>query len=891
MLVTNHGGGRTPSILIDKPNCQPVPGADSSNLPAECAEEKSAFQQKDIFSPASNSEPRVLPFLDLWTQRISQTGAMLGLATLACRYIGPLRVLGNMSIALLSSTPVAATLLGSGAYLTARHAPHAKEALGRWITGDYRKTDHSILDDGLFLGSYGIGLLGIGVGFGSFGLGARTFFRTRREFLSQNYTPKRATLSAYIVGDTVRRAVMDPEEWIQLGGAAFQGWQRNALVNGGWWANRILIGGSALFGVGHFTVGGASLFEKRRQSGEWEFGTLFNLWAQLALDVAPGVTTALYRAGRGDYGQNIGPGVSQKYTERVYSDPNLREVVYYRIHESVPPLSNKVEYKFLNDARMDLEKVSLSLDRAETLPPLQYRLQNGTAFPSFARTEDPIILKPKPTNYFKGARDPINEKTAKFLSEATLPEWAQFYSSGEISPVGVLRYIQKDPIVKNSAIFPRDITRGPLARLLLERAMESEQRFRNGTARPLEGVLMPVKDTFPGLDGIMMVGSKTTRIRGVKDSPVVKSLLDAGAIPVPVGMVAAANGGSGMNAGFGYIPHPHRRKFDPGGSSSATSHTIGRKKFPMTVGIGTDTGGSITAPAGAVGLVGFVPPRQFLSTDNMVPFDTSLDRVGVLALHPQDALFLVRLLSRPLNGHAVKALQPSTEQPRVVYVQKVLDQASDKSKAHFLGQMEKYKESGYEVQALGKDWDFLVETPLLLYPIDAYGAAAFTHTNPLQKNLWEPPRRSLDRNLWARLPRGEISLRYGLFDQARELTQRYQELVRSKLGPQTVLVSPSTEAIPKLELEQGRAGSLLDQHDRITMAKNRMPEWAQISVPARKRSSVGIVYSGVLENLVQFLPKTKTPDLSEPPPPPTPPRSWGAFPKFVPSATHGTEAT
>jgi Asp-tRNA(Asn)/Glu-tRNA(Gln) amidotransferase A subunit family amidase len=510
----------------------------------------------------------------------------------------------------------------------------------------------------------------------------------------------------------------------------------------------------------------------------------------------------------------------------------------------------------LNQSRIDLEKISRSLDLAEALPSL-YRPQFDPArrFPYFGKSGDQILLnkKMRSVEFSKTARDPIDVEIADFLSEATIPDWQQTYSTGKVSPVGVLRYIQQDPIVKNTAIFPRDITKGPLGRQLLEKAMESERRFLEGNPRPLEGVIVPVKDTFPGLDGIMMVGSKTTRISGVKDSPVIKALLEAGAIPIPVGMVAAANGGSGMNAGFGYIPHPHRSEFDPGGSSSATAYTIGRKRFPMTVGIGTDTGGSVTAPAGAVGLAGFVPPKHFLSTDNMVPFDTFLDRVGVLALHPQDALFMVRQLTRPLNGHAVKALQPSPERPRMVYVEEVLKQASPQAKAHFLAQMEKYQAEGYDVIPLGEQWNFLVEAPLLLYPIDAYGAAAFAHTNPLQKNLWEPPRRSLDRNLWTRLPRGEISLRYGLFDQARQLTKRYQDLVRSKLGPQTVLASPSTEAIPKVEIENGRAGSLLDQHDRITMAKNRMPEWGQINLPAKKRGKVGVVFSGSLENLTQFL--------------------------------------
>ena len=103
-----------------------------------------------------------------------------------------------------------------------------------------------------------------------------------------------------------------------------------------------------------------------------------------------------------------------------------------------------------------------------------------------------------------------------------------------------------------------------------------------------------------------------------------------------------------------------------------------------------------------------------------------------------------------------------------------------------------------------------------------------------------------------RLPKGGLSLRLGFYDQARALSREYQDLMRSKLGENTVLLSPATEAIPTADLLAGRAGARLDGHDRITMPKNRIPEWGQMTFPAPGRPEVGISLSGALPDLMHF---------------------------------------
>jgi hypothetical protein len=197
--------------------------------------------------------------------------------------------------------------------------------------------------------------------------------------------------------------------------------------------------------------------------------------------------------------------------------------------------------------------------------------------------------------------------------------------------------------------------------------------------------------------------------------------------------------------------------------------------------------------------------------------------------------------------------QPSSQKPVVAYLEDIVRAASPEAQVHFSNQLEKFREQGHGVVPLDSQWNFLSEVPFLLYPLDAYPATAFTHTNPLHPNPLEPPRRTLDQNLVIRLPKAAISLRFGLFDRARSLSNRYHKIVNEKLGEGVVLLSPSTESIPTLDLFQQKAGARLDGHDRITMPKNRIPDWGQVSLPNQENNAVGITVTGHLPDLMHFV--------------------------------------
>jgi len=794
---------------------------------------------------------------------VSQTGALLGLATIACSFIRPLRPLAAGGVQLLSHPTVSATLLASGGYLLVRSAPEAWAAGDRLISGNYRDSRRSLSEDGLFLSGWFLGALGIGVGAASFGMGARSFTAARQAALAEGFSGSEASAVAYIRADAVRRAVQDPEIWTQYARSAtnLNSWQRLLLGEAGRWTSRGLLYGSAGVGVGKFAFGLSHYLNQSSPSaGASNSPGLASLFLGLAMDVSPAATVHLYRAGRGNRDFNLGPALSQELTERHYQDPGLRSLVLERLDRGVGPMAPALERAFIRQANRDLLYVARALRRANALTPLSVRGPRnlGEVQEIFASNLAQLPTAPAPVRFSAEARFLSSAERLDFAG-LNLSEIRSAYSEGQISPVAAVIALMEHPDARNGAIFPHSIDSGPYRSFMLRRAEQSHARFERGEARPLEGVLVGVKDLFLGADGQMYLGSKTARVSGVETSPLMSTLLELGAIPVPLGMVAGANGGSGRDTAFGYVPHPSRPGFDPAGSSNASAYAVGRHDLPIAIAIGTDTGGSVSAPAGAVGLVGFVPPAGMISTKNMVPFATFLDRVGVLARDPADALSLARMLSRVAGSDPHQRLQnpgamfeASPARPRIAYLESLVAQASPEARVNFLRKVEEYRQQGFEVQSLGSEWDFVAQAPMRLYPFDAYVPEAFTHTNPLQRNRFDPPRRTLDDNLRVRLPKAALSLRLGFYDEARSLSQQYQDLLRNKVGEGVVLVSPATEAIRTEELLAGRAGTLLDGHDLITMAKNRMPEWGQVTLPSAEMPHVGLSLSGALPDLMHF---------------------------------------
>ncbi|MGV9976992.1 AtzH-like domain-containing protein [Micromonospora wenchangensis] len=85
---------------------------------------------------------------------------------------------------------------------------------------------------------------------------------------------------------------------------------------------------------------------------------------------------------------------------------------------------------------------------------------------------------------------------------------------------------------------------------------------------------------------------------------------------------------AGTNVHTGTAPNPQAPGRISGGSSSGPASAVSLGH--ATIGLGTDTGGSIRVPASYQGLFGFRPTHGVVSTDGVLPLAPSFDTVGWL---------------------------------------------------------------------------------------------------------------------------------------------------------------------------------------------------------------------------------------------------------------------
>jgi aspartyl-tRNA(Asn)/glutamyl-tRNA(Gln) amidotransferase subunit A len=180
----------------------------------------------------------------------------------------------------------------------------------------------------------------------------------------------------------------------------------------------------------------------------------------------------------------------------------------------------------------------------------------------------------------------------------------------------------------------------------LREARQLESRLQSGEdLGPLAGVPVVVKDLmhvkgYPFTCGTKaMPGDESQR-----DAEVVARLRAAGALIIgTANLHELAYGVTSANAHFGYVVNPSAPGRVPGGSSggSACAVTAGL----ATIGVGTDTGGSIRIPAACCGIVGFKPSYEAVSREGVWPLAGSLDHIGPLTRSVADAALAFEVMA------------------------------------------------------------------------------------------------------------------------------------------------------------------------------------------------------------------------------------------------------
>ena len=175
------------------------------------------------------------------------------------------------------------------------------------------------------------------------------------------------------------------------------------------------------------------------------------------------------------------------------------------------------------------------------------------------------------------------------------------------------------------------------------RAAELDQGPRRGS---LHGIPYGVKDMFDCEGRVTTAGSAVLHDNiASEDAHAVAMLNKAGGNCLgKLNLHEFAYGATGENPLFGTAINAYDRTRLAGGSSSGSAAAVAWGLLPFA--LGTDTGGSVRAPAALNGLVGLKPTYGLVSTRGVIPYCWSLDHVGIIARTVSDAALVLSKIAR-----------------------------------------------------------------------------------------------------------------------------------------------------------------------------------------------------------------------------------------------------
>ncbi|MCA9986762.1 MAG: amidase [Anaerolineales bacterium] len=195
----------------------------------------------------------------------------------------------------------------------------------------------------------------------------------------------------------------------------------------------------------------------------------------------------------------------------------------------------------------------------------------------------------------------------------------------------------------------------------LAAAREAEKRYRDGSARALEGIPTTIKDEshiagLPTSNGSRLMQDFVAE----HTTPVVERLLAAGAIvhartATPEFSVCGVT----WSDLWGVTRNPWNLAITPGGSTGGSSAALAAGSTILSNG--SDIGGSIRIPAAMCGLIGFKAPYGRNPED--VPWNLEyFNHPGGLARTVGDSILLQNVISGP-HPHDIASLKPKITLP------------------------------------------------------------------------------------------------------------------------------------------------------------------------------------------------------------------------------------
>ncbi len=172
-----------------------------------------------------------------------------------------------------------------------------------------------------------------------------------------------------------------------------------------------------------------------------------------------------------------------------------------------------------------------------------------------------------------------------------------------------------------------------------------------GTVRgPMHGIPVLLKDNIDAVGMANSAGSLALADnRPTKDAFIVARLRAAGAVVLGKTNLSewanfrSTRSSSGWSSRGGQTKHAYVLDRNPCGSSAGTGTAIAASL--ASIGVGTETDGSILCPASVSGLVGLKPTVGLVSRRGIIPISVSQDTAGPMARTVTDAAMLLSVMA------------------------------------------------------------------------------------------------------------------------------------------------------------------------------------------------------------------------------------------------------
>ena len=238
------------------------------------------------------------------------------------------------------------------------------------------------------------------------------------------------------------------------------------------------------------------------------------------------------------------------------------------------------------------------------------------------------------------------------IEEASVESLQKAMTQGNTTSVELIRqYLQRIQTIDRSGPTLRSVLEVNPDALDIARSLDAERKAQ-GPRGPLHGIPVLIKDNIDTADKMKTTAGSLALVNAPtpkEDAPLVAALRQAGAVILGKTNLSewanfrSTRSSSGWSGRGLQTKNPYALDRNPSGSSSGTGSSISANL--ATVGIGTETDGSIVSPSNANGLVGFKPTVGLVSRRGIIPISHTQDTPGPMTRSVRDAALVLSAIA------------------------------------------------------------------------------------------------------------------------------------------------------------------------------------------------------------------------------------------------------